>query len=207
MDHSIKVILFDLGNVLVDVDYSIAAKRISRFCDTTPKEIITRLLGSEVTCLFEEGKISPESFYSKIKEMFNLNLSYRMFVNIWNEVFFLSSKNRFVYALANNLKLNYRVAILSNINVLHYEYLKKHFPVFGIFHAVFTSCSMGLIKPNPEIYRQALAALKVSPSEVFYTDDREDLIKHASSLEINSFIFKDAKKLKQDLLECGIILS
>ena len=207
MSQSIKVILFDLGNVLVDVDYSIAAKRISHFCEATPSDIIARLLSTDVTRLFEEGSITPEDFFSRLQEMFNLRLSYQAFVPIWNEVFFLSSKNRFVYSLANNLRSNYTIAILSNINILHYEYLKKHFPVFSIFHNVFTSCLMGLVKPEPEIYKKTLIALRVSPGEVFYTDDRDDLIKSASSLEINSFVFTDAKKLKQDLLNSGIVLS
>ncbi len=203
----IKAILFDLGNVLVDFDYSIAARRIAHFCGVSHKEIPSILLDSNITSLFEEGKILPEDFFLRLKDLLGLRVSYKVFVPIWNEVFFLSAKNRSVYSLANRLRDKYTIAVLSNINILHYEYLKKHFPIFGIFHAVFASCNMGLVKPDVKIYVKALEALGVSPQEAFYTDDRQELVKGAQALIINSFVFKNAKKLKDDLIGSGVVLS
>ncbi len=205
MNQGVKVILFDLGNVLIDLDYGIAVKRIAYFCKKSPKEIIDLLMSFNITSRFEEGKISPHDFYSHIKDMLDLKISYTRFVPIWNEIFFLSAKNRSVYSLANNLRNNYRIAILSNINMLHYEYIKEHFPVFDIFSEVFASCKMGLVKPEPEIYKQVIEKLDVKPEEVFYIDDREELVKGAAALEINSFVFTDFKKLKSDLISLGVI--
>jgi len=207
MSKAIKVILFDLGNVLVDFDYSIAVKRIAHFCGGSPKDIPGLFLGSNLTGLFEGGKILPEEFFSRMRNMLNLNISYERFVPIWNEVFFLSGKNRSVYSLANNLRDNYKIAMLSNINILHYEYLKEHFPVFDIFHEVFVSYKMGMVKPDLSIYSKVLEALGVVPEEVFYTDDKEELVKSARALKINSFVFKDIKKLKGDLTGLGIALN
>ncbi len=201
----IKVILFDLGNVLIDFDYNIAAKRIAHFSGESPKNIPKLLLGSSITGLFEEGKIPPEEFFLRVKELLKLNISYERFVPIWNEVFFLSGKNRSVYSLANRLRDNYKIAVLSNINILHYEYLKGRFPVFSIFHEVFVSCGMGLVKPDPQIYIKTLDILGVEPEEVFYTDDREELVKSARRLKINGFVFKDIIKLKGDLAVSGVV--
>ncbi|MFA5437044.1 MAG: HAD family phosphatase [Candidatus Omnitrophota bacterium] len=200
----IKVILFDLGNVLVDFDYNIAAKRIAHFSGANLRDIPKLLLGSSITGLFEEGRIPPEEFFLRVKELLKLRISYERFVPIWNEVFFLSGKNRSVYSLANRLKDDYRIAMLSNINILHYEYLKERFPVFSIFHEVFVSCGMGLVKPNPQIYMKALDILGVEPEEAFYTDDREELVKSARRLKINGFVFKDIIKLKGDLAASGV---
>ncbi len=205
MSQGIKVVLFDLGNVLIDFDFNIAAKRVSYFCEKSPKEIVSLLMGSNLTSLFEENKISPEDFFAQLKAMLGLKISYARFIPIWNEIFFLSAKNRSVYSLANNLRNNYRIAVLSNINILHYDYLKVHFPIFSIFNEVFTSCKMGLIKPDPRIYKKTLEALGVRPEEVFYTDDREELIKSAAELNINSFVFTDFMKLKSDLINLGVI--
>lgn len=205
MGQGIKVVLFDLGNVLVDFDFNIAAKRISYFCGKSPKEIVELLVGSNITGLFEENKISPADFFGHLKTMLGLKISYTRFVPIWNEIFFLSAKNRSVYSIANNLRNNYRIAILSNINALHYDYIKEHYPIFNIFNEVFASCKMGLIKPDARIYKQVVEALNVKPEEIFYTDDREELVKSASALNINSFVFTDYKKLKNDLINLGVI--
>lgn len=206
MPQDIKVVLFDLGNVLVDFDYSTAAKRILNFCNKSPQELYDFFFSSELTLIFEEGKIAPEDFFNKVKEALGLKISYAAFIPIWNEIFFLSAKNRAVYSLANRLRLRYQVSMLSNINILHYEYLKKSFPVFNVFHPVFASCELGVAKPNPLIYQRVLEALGVSPETVFYTDDRPELIKSAQELGMKAFIFKGVNQLKDDLLSAGVML-
>ena len=203
----IKAVVFDLGNVLVDFDYSMAAKRIKHFSSINIKDIPKLIISSEITKNFEEGKISPGDFFLYIKSLLRLNISYEAFVPIWNEVFFLSAKNRAVFSIANILRGKYKIAILSNINTLHFDYLKRNFPIFDIFHEVFASCDMGIVKPDLKIYNKALEFLGVAPQEVFYTDDREELITKARFLIPNSFVFKGIKKLKNDLIESGVILN
>ncbi len=207
MASEIKVILFDLGGVLVDFDHKRAAARISVFCSKTPLEIYNLFFDSQVTVAFEAGKITPEDFYLQIKDMLDLNLSFNSFTPIWNDIFFLSSKNRLVYRLVNTLGANYKTALLSNINILHYEYLKKHFPVFGVFNKVFLSFELGLIKPDKEIYKKVIEELKVSPEEIFYTDDRKELIESANSLGIRGCAFSNFRQLMDDLQGAGIIFS
>lgn len=205
MDNNrIKAIIFDLGNVLIDFDHTIAAGRISRFCNKTPQEIFGLFFNSQLTRLFEQGRISPSDFYLKLKEILNLDLSYEAFVPVWNEIFFLTQKNRLVYNLANSLRPHYKLALLSNINVLHFAYLKKSFPVFDVFHSVFTSCEMGLTKPDALIYEKILKELKIKPSEAFYVDDRPELVESAKKIGIRAFLFKGIEELKKDLKETGV---
>jgi putative hydrolase of the HAD superfamily len=203
-NHYIKAIIFDLGNVLVDFDHTIAANRISHFCDKSPQEIFNLFFDSGLTKLFEEGKIKPFDFFLKVKEMLNLRLNYENFVSIWNEIFFLSAKNRQVYSLINDLKSHYKTALITNINVLHFDYLKRNFFVFGVFHKVFTSFELGSIKPDIAVYKKILEALEVLPENAFYTDDRIELVESAKSLGIRGFVFQGIEKLKQDLRNSGI---
>jgi putative hydrolase of the HAD superfamily len=204
-NHSIKAIIFDLGNVLINFDHTIAAKRISKFCDKNPQEIFKLFFDSPLTGLFEEGKILPEEFFLKVKEALNLKLDYDGFLPIWNEIFFLTPENYAVYNLAKGLKGNYRLALLSNINILHLDYLKKNFAVFDVFHNIITSCEAGLRKPHPLIYKKALDMLEISsPEEVFYTDDRVELIEKARELGIKAAVFKGVAQLERDLNACGI---
>lgn len=201
----IKVILCDLGNVLVDFNHRIAAQRVSHFCAKDTEEIFKLFFDAQETALFERGKLLPEEFYTRVKELLGLKLSYDSFVPIWNEIFFLSPKNRKVYRLINSLKADYQTALLSNINILHYGYLKKNFPVFDVFHRVFLSYELGLAKPDKLIYREVISRLGVSAEEIFYTDDRPELIESASILGIKSFVFKDAPGLLKDLASLDIV--
>ena len=203
-NHHIKAIIFDLGNVLIDFDHTIAAKRISGFTDKIPQEIFNLFFDSNLTSLFEEGRILPLEFFSKVKEMLNLKLDYAEFLPIWNEIFFLTKKNQAVYYLAKTLKNNYRMALLSNINILHLDYLKKNFSIFDAFHYIITSFELGFRKPHPSIYQKTLDILEVPPYNVFYTDDRAELIETACRLGIHGFTFKGIKQLKKDLLVSNI---
>jgi len=200
----IKFFLFDLGNVLVDFNHRKAAEKICVFCAKTPLEIYNLFFDSQITVSFEQGKISPQEFYAKVKEMLDLKLSYESFLPIWNEIFFLSPKNRAVYRLINLLRANYKTAMLSNINTLHYDYLKKSFPVFNVFDKIFLSFEMGLVKPDKAIYSKVIDELKIMPQEIFYTDDRAELVTSARSLGINAHIFSDFEQLIRDIQANGI---
>ncbi len=203
----IKVILLDLGNVLVDFDLGPAIKRISGFCSKDPGTIFKLFLDSGITNSFEKGELSAKEFYKKTKDTLELRLGYESFVPIWNEVFFFSSKNRAVYHIANRLKNNYRIALLSNTNALHYKYIKDSFPVFNIFDKVFLSFEMGAVKPDKIIYQKVIKALGVLPENIFYTDDRAELVSSACALGVKGFIFTSAKQLIKDLSSLDIVLA
>jgi putative hydrolase of the HAD superfamily len=205
MVNNIEAVIFDLGNVLIDFDHTIAAKRIAEFTDKSPKEIFELFFDSGITGLFEEGKISPPEFFSRVKEMLNLKLDYAAFLPIFNEIFFFTQENACVYNLAKRLKQYYKIALLSNINILHFDYLKKTFPVFDAFHNIITSFEVGLRKPHPLIYQKALRAMGVSSvPHVIYTDDRPELVEKARELGLKSFIFQDTEKLRRDLAGAGV---
>ncbi|MCX5668522.1 MAG: HAD family phosphatase [Candidatus Omnitrophica bacterium] len=205
MAGQIKVVLFDLGRVLVDFDHLRSAQRMAAFCSKTPRQIYDLFFESSATIAFEAGKITPEDFYLQVKQMLDLKLSYVSFEPIWNDIFFLSVKNRSVFSLVNNLRANYKTAMLSNINILHHEYLKKNFPVFGVFDKVFLSFQLGFVKPDKEIYNLVIRDLGVSPQEIFYTDDRPELVKSAKSLGIRGCVFTDFGQLTSELRDNGII--
>ncbi len=200
----VKAVIFDLGNVLIDFDHTIAAKRISGFTDKTPQEIFELFFDSELTSLFEEGKISPVNFFSEVKKILNSKLDYAQFLPIWNEIFFLSEKNQVVYNLAKILRNRYKIALLSNINILHFDYLKKNFSVFDAFHNIITSFESGTRKPDPLIYKKTLDLLEAAPQNTFYTDDRPEFIEKACTLGIRGFVFRDAEQLKRDFSGNGI---
>ncbi|MCX5711302.1 MAG: HAD family phosphatase [Candidatus Omnitrophica bacterium] len=203
-NHKIKGVIFDLGNVILDFDHRIAAAKIAKFTDMSGEDIYNLFFDSPATGLFEEGKISPEDFFKIVKEKLGLKLNFEEFVPIWNEIFFFSEKNLAAYNIARLLKNNYRVALLSNINFLHLEYIKKTFPILDAFHDILASCELKLRKPDARIYLKALEVLGTQAAETFYTDDRPDLIEGARKLGINGYVFSSVDALKADLAGCNI---
>ena len=202
----INTVVFDLGNVLIDFNYSPAAKRISSSSDKNVQEIYDYFFNSEVTGLFEEGLITADVFFERVKKGLNLRLNFKEFLSVWNEVFFLSQKNLEVYHIIRKLKSAYTVALLSNTNVLHFDYLHKTFPVFDIFDHLLLSYELKLKKPDPKIYQKSVELLKAIPQEIFYTDDRPELIEQAKGLGWHAFVFKGTAQLKEDLRRSGILL-
>lgn len=117
----------------------------------------------------------------------------------------MSEKNLRVYHLAHKLKMRYPLALLTNINVLHFEYIKANFPVLDAFRYVITSFEAGSRKPDAQIYHKALNALGLPAENVFYTDDRQELVESASSLGINSFVFTGLPQLIANLKQAGVL--
>ncbi len=205
MSVPVKAVIFDLGNVLVSFDTMRAVDRISAFTDKKPGEITSRVFQSlALLKSFEEGRISPQDFFSKIKRSLRLSIGYKAFKPIWNEIFFLTEDNVSTAHIAARLRQEYIVAVISNTNIMHFEHIKKHYEIFDIFPHIFTSFEMGLTKPHPRIYAQAMKTLGVTPPETFYVDDRPDLVAKARSLGIRAFVYQGTAQLKKDLAVCGI---
>ncbi|MFA5115061.1 MAG: HAD family phosphatase [Candidatus Omnitrophota bacterium] len=203
----IKAVIFDLGNVLVNFDHRRAARRIAPFTDKTPEEIYGLFFDSPLTAMFEEGKIAPSSFFLQVKEMLGLRLGYEDFVAAFNDIFFLTEENKGVHRLAESFSSRYQVALLSNINILHWQYLRKSFSVFSPFQKILTSFELGVRKPDAMIYQKAFHALGVKPQEVFYTDDRPELIAGASRLGMRAAVFNGLASLKKALSDNGLTLN
>jgi glucose-1-phosphatase len=199
-------IVFDLGKVLIDFDHRIAVGKLASLTHKTPESIYELFFDSKLTRRFEEGELGAEAFYGKIKHFLRLKLRFEEFVPVWNEIFFLNESNRQVYALAKQLKQRYTVSMLSNINCLHFEYIKRHFDIFDAFHHVFVSCELGCMKPDPCIYSRLLKALGAKPAEVFYTDDRPELIEQARTMGFRAYVFTGPEQLARDLARCGVVL-
>ena len=200
----IKAVIFDLGRVLIDFDHWISAKKLSSLTRKSPQELYDLFFDSRLVQSFEEGKIPAQDFFREVKDALDLKIGFEEFVPLWSEIFFLSEENQKVYQLAKQLRRRYIVALLSNVNVLHLDYIKKNFPVWDAFHHVFASCELGFIKPHPEIYRKALEGLGIKPAEAFYVDDRKELVLEAKKLGIRGFVFQGVAQLKKDLASCGI---
>ena len=195
-------ILFDLGRVLVNFDHHVAAQRTAEYTDMGEAEIFEAYFDSDLTDLFERGKITDVEFFERLKSLLRLNLNYDKFLPIWNDIFF---KNNGMDELLTLLKPHYRLILISNINKPHFNYVKERFPILNRLDKIVVSYEVGARKPDPLIYETAIKAAGTKANRTVYTDDRADLIEASSSIGMKNIQFLNREQFHNDLKNLGIL--
>jgi putative hydrolase of the HAD superfamily len=198
---SVKVIFFDLGNVILPFNHYPIAEKLSRFARESPKDpskLFSYLFDFEggAVNLYETGKISSEEFFRSLKESFRLSLSFEEFVPIWNEIF---SEDGEVSEILRSLKREFRLGLISNTNPLHFDYIVPRYPIVRIFEKWILSHQIGFKKPAPEIFRKAIEWASVEPRRILFIDDTPGHVEAAVSLGLQALHFRSADQLNREL--------
>jgi putative hydrolase of the HAD superfamily len=189
-------VICDLGNVLINFDHRIAVRKILAFTPKNEEDIYNLFFDSGLTELYEEGKISSDEFFHRVKEALELKIDYQAFLPVWNDIFFEVPLNLKMHEFLRTVKPKYKLCMISNLNESHFEFLKKKMGIFNIFDRLILSYEVGFRKPHPEIYKVALDFAKTVPSRMFYVDDRKDLVEAAGRLGIKGITFSDEEALE-----------
>jgi putative hydrolase of the HAD superfamily len=197
-----STIVFDLGNTLIRFDHSISAKKIANLFHLDSKKIYDTFFDSPITRAFEKGEISPKEFHKRASLLLGVRMPFKDFTDIWNDIFW---EDKEVCELARQLKKSYKLFLLSNVNRLHFEYIQKKFDIIKIFDEVILSFMVGAIKPDRVIFEDVIRRAGNDRTKLLYIDDREDLIKEALLLGIDSIRCEGAGKLKEVMAQKGVI--
>ncbi len=98
----------------------------------------------------------------------------------------------------------YLLATINNEPLELNERRIKQFKLRNEFQAFFSSCYLGLRKPEEKIYRVALEVTQRSPDECVFIDDRELNLECARQLHMRTIHFQNAAQLRQDLAANGV---
>ena len=129
-------------------------------------------------------------------------LSFEKFSDIWNNIF---TPIQDVIDLVISLSHRYDLAMLSNTNELHFNFLYKKYPdIFLKFKKLHLSYLMHERKPDAQIYEQVIKEHNIEPHNIFFTDDNKENVYSAMLCGIKAFSFKNIIKLRQDLESFGI---
>lgn len=196
-----KVIIFDLGKVIFDYDIDKMARGFLKY-SKEEKPDFTSIYPA--TFLYEKGQISSKEYYNEVVKLLKLeNFSFEEFTKIWDEIF---TVNKDVVEVIKKISKKNTVALLSNTNELHFDYLynlnKDFFDT--CFEKLHLSYKMDTRKPEKEIYKKVIDFHNVNPENLFFTDDVPNNISAAKEQGIQAFLFEDAEKLKKDLQTFGI---
>ncbi|MCB4757228.1 MAG: HAD family phosphatase [Elusimicrobia bacterium] len=199
----IKIILFDLGNVILPFNIERLARRLAPFSSFPPEAIPGHIWNENIAKTFEIGELSEEAFFEHVQKNLNLkNLTLAQFAPIFNDIFV---ENQDIIQLAKQLKSHYKLGVLSNTNAIHAKFVLEHFPNMKLFDKLFFSNEMGVRKPHPTIYKMVMDFFSSKPEEIVFIDDTLDNVKGASALGIHGIHYKNRELLLDDLEKLGVL--
>lgn len=201
--HVIKAILFDLGNVIVPFDFKRAYAKLGPLCSCPVTEISARLRSTDLVSRFETGRIAAEPFVAELSTLLDLKTTYSEFCDLWTSVFF--EDTLVPESLIAGLHGRHRLVILSNTNPIHFSMLKARYPVFRHFDDFVLSYQVGALKPEPEIYQEAIQRAGCRPDECFFTDDIAVNVEAARNHGMDAVQFLSAEQLEQELKARGLL--
>lgn len=166
------VVVFDLGKVLVDFDYSIAAKRIAARSTRFVENLHHFLGGSPLLVQLESGIISDEQFLTEVQQKTGFSGSMEEFAGYFADIF--APMPEMVELHSGLLKKNIPTYIFSNTNDLAVRHIRDKFPFFRQFDGYILSYKVGAMKPQPKIYEALEEMSGRRGGDIFYIDDRPE---------------------------------
>jgi FMN phosphatase YigB (HAD superfamily) len=168
------VIIFDLGKVLVDFDYSIAERKIAARSARSVPELHTLLGSSPLLMEYESGRLTRAAFYQAIRDAIGFLGSLEEFGSYFADIF--SEMPETIRLHARLRRQGFKTYIFSNTNDLAVEHVRRNFPFFGHFDGYIFSYEIGAMKPLPQIYEAMEKLCGRRGEDLIYLDDRAENI-------------------------------
>ena len=185
-NHHIEVVVFDLGNVIIPVDFD---KTVQAFVALGGKKASELYHYTGQTNLFEElerGEVSRNEFLARVRPKLNY-VSDAEIVEAWNAMLYLVDYSIFEYL--SKLRPRFKTYILSNINTYHAEWVAKAMrntssenDISQYFDYVFYSHEIGHRKPEYGAWQYIIAQEGIDPKKTLFIDDKEENIVAAKAL-------------------------
>ena len=164
------VVVFDLGKVLVDFDYTIAAKRISARGNKHIENLHEFLGGSPLLVQLESGLLTSRQFFSEVQKATGFTGSAEEFFDYFADIFLPMPPMVELHAALREKQIP--TYIFSNTNDIAVSHIRRKFPFFGNFDGYILSYEVGAMKPKAKIYEALEAMSGRRGAEIFYIDDR-----------------------------------
>lgn len=180
--------IFDLGNVIVDIDFNRVLGSWSDFSRVPLATIRQSFTMGEAFHQHERGEISDEVFAEKLCHEMDLPLSYEQFAHGWQAIF-VGIRPEVIAIMHKLRKQGHRVVVLSNTNRLHTTFWPDEYPdVKAAADKIYLSQEMGMRKPEARIYQAVLQAEGYPAADAVFFDDNADNIEGAKQLGITSIL-------------------
>ena len=189
-------IIFDLGGVLVHLDWDKVCAPLARLSDLSYGAVRKEVLNGPIVESSMLGDLTPQEFHKALCANIHVDIPFDRFIDLWNG---LLSANEAMTPLVEELASGHHLALASNTDAIHFSYAQQHFDVLRAFNRCFLSYEMGLIKPDPAFFHHLLDGLQTEPGDCLFIDDKPENVHSAEKIGIRAFVFESVDRLKADL--------
>ena len=191
----IKNIIFDLGGVILNIDYNRTSQAFKELGCENFDELYSQQKQSGLFDEFETGKLSPQAFINELLRLLPKGISPKQAIDAWNAML-LDLPQKRLEKLAENQQ-NYRTFLLSNTNAIHEEaftrFIQRENKITSFepyFEQVYYSHRIGMRKPHPEVFTFVLEQNSLLPEETLFIDDSPQHLVGAERVGIRTVLWK-----------------
>ena len=204
----IKNIIFDLGGVILDLDFDASIKAFHAL--GLNQDILDGKLAysDPIFYALQTGAVSPDIFRIRIRELLENPLATdEQIDNAWSAMLKGIPVSRI--STIGKLREKYRVFMFSNTNIIHIDRLEKEFMVkngfsfTSVFDGVYYSQDIHDSKPAVSSFIKVIEMAGVDPAETLFVDDLEENLKGAASAGLRTFWLKKGLELNEVFHEKG----
>jgi glucose-1-phosphatase len=198
-----KAAVFDLGKVLVDFDYSIAARRIAARGKMTVLEIAAYINRSPLFVEYESGRVTTQQFFDEIRRVTGFQGDLAEFSNCFADIF--TAIEPMVQLQAELQQRGMAAYAFSNTNDLAVAHIRRTFPFYSKFDGCILSYEHGVMKPDAALYEVVERQSGRRGAEILYLDDRPENVTAGAARGWHAILHESPEKSRAAIQKLGLL--
>jgi FMN phosphatase YigB (HAD superfamily) len=167
---SIEAVIFDLGNVLIDVIHERAITALAAHCPQGTPSLHEIISNSTLLDRLESGRLEATQFYTEVSTKAQLEVGLETFCAAFCDIF--APVTEMIDAHAQMRRAGLSTYLFSNTSALHFEHLASRYPFLAYFDAHFLSYQIGWMKPDARAYEAVEQGVRPKGARLLYIDDK-----------------------------------
>jgi putative hydrolase of the HAD superfamily len=196
--HGIDALVFDLGGVVMSVDFDCAFDIWSRYSGIAAPLLKSRFIADPSYERHERGELATDEYFESLRASLGVTLPDSQLAEGWNAV--LGDEIPGVQDLLRHANVQRPLYLFSNTNRIHHAcWSKKLSATLAVFEECFVSCEMGLRKPEQRAFHAVAAAIGAPPQRILFFDDLADNVAGARRAGMHAVHVRSSDDIKNAL--------
>lgn len=203
MAEKIDVLLFDLGGIVLDIDFRRTVARWAELAGRDAAELHKRLVVDATFHAYERGEIACGAFFQYVKKALGLDLNEDQMRDGWNAIF-IGEMQGMADLLAAAAQ-RYPLYLLSNTNRTHEIFWAREYAgTLAHFQKLYVSSTIGLRKPDRVCYDHVVRDIGVPAGGIMFFDDVRENIDGAQAAGLVAVHAPTTADIRQALGTLGL---